>query len=64
MELDNLLEVVMHHLLIGEITYLDHQDGLPMVTLLMSMVTQWIKTMVSHDISYRVVMTSPNYSIT
>ena len=34
MDLSNLVEIVVHHLLIGWITYLGHRDGLPMVSAL------------------------------
>ena len=50
MGLGNPLKVVVHHLLIGGMTNLGYQDGLPMVSALVCMVTHWIGTMVSHDL--------------
>ena len=46
----NPLEVVVHHLLIGGMTGLGYQDGFPMVSALMSMVTHWTRPTVSHDL--------------
>ena len=34
MDLGNPVETVMHHLLIGEMTYLDRRDEFPMVNVL------------------------------
>ena len=34
MDLGSLVETVIHHLLIGGMTYLDGQDGFPMVSAL------------------------------
>ena len=34
MDLGNLVEIVVHHLLIEGMTYLGHQDGFPMVSAL------------------------------
>ena len=50
MGLGNPLEVVVHHLLIGRMTNLGYQDGFPMVSALMCMVTHWIRPTMSHDI--------------
>ena len=50
MGLGNLLEVLVHHLLIGGMIGLSYQDRLPMVTALMCMVTHWTIPMVSHDL--------------
>ena len=50
MGLDNTLEVVVHHLLIGGMTGLSYQDEVPMVSALVCMVTYWIRPMVSQDL--------------
>ena len=50
MGLGNPLKVVVHHLLIGGITDLGYQDGFPMVSTLVCMVTHLTKPMVSHDL--------------
>ena len=34
MDLGNSIETIVHHLLIGEITCLGHQDGFPMMSAL------------------------------
>ena len=44
------LEVVVLYILIGTITNLGHQDGFPMMSVLVCMVTHQIRPMVSHDI--------------
>ena len=49
MDLGNLLEVVVHHLLIGGMTGLSYQDAFPMVSALVC-ITHWIRLMVSHDL--------------
>ena len=46
----NMLEVVVHHLLIGRMTSLGYWDGFPMVSALMCMVTHWIGPTVSYDL--------------
>ena len=47
--LDNSLEVVVHHLLIGRMIGLGYQDEFLMVSALVCMVTHWIRLIVSHD---------------
>ena len=49
MGLGNLLNVIMHHLLIGGMVGLGYQNGFPVVSALVCMVTNWIGPMVSHD---------------
>ena len=61
MDVGNPFEVVVHYLLIGEMTNLDHQDGVPMVSALVCVVTYWIRPMMSRSIGYYVVMISPSY---
>ena len=61
MDVGNPFEVVVHYLLIGEMTNLDHHDGVPMVSSLVCVVTYWIRPMMSHGIGYYVVMISPSY---
>ena len=43
-------EVVVHYLLIREITSLSYWDEIPMVNVLMCMVIHWMEPIVSHDI--------------
>ena len=54
--LDNLVEIVVHYLLIGGMTYLGYQNDFPMVSALMCMVTHWTGPMMNRDINYWVVM--------
>ena len=56
MNLDNPYEVIIHYLLIGEMTFFSHQNGFPMVSTLICMITHWIGLMVDYDINYQVVM--------
>ena len=49
-DLSKPLEVVVHHLLIGGMTGLDYQDGFPMVSALVCMVTYLTRSTVSHDL--------------
>ena len=49
MGLDNPLEVVVHHLLIGGMVGLSYRDGLPMVSALVYIVTHWMRPTVNHD---------------
>ena len=48
--LGNLLEIVVHHLLIGGMVGFGYQDGFPMVSALVCMVTHWTGPMVSHNL--------------
>ena len=50
MGLGNPLEVVVHHLLIGEMAGLGYQYGFPMVSALVCMVIHWTRPMVSHEL--------------
>ena len=50
MGIRNPLEVVVHHLLIGEMVGLSYWDGFPMVSALVCMVAHWIRPMVSYDL--------------
>ena len=50
MGLGNPLKVVVHYLLIGEITSLGYRDEFPMVSALVCMVTHWTRPMVSHEL--------------
>ena len=50
MDLGNLFEVVVHHLLIGGMTSLSRWDEIPMVGVLVRIVMYGTKPMVSHDI--------------
>ena len=49
MGLGNPLEVVVHHLLIGDMVGLSYQDGFLMVSALVCMATHWTGPTVSHD---------------
>ena len=55
MDLGNPSEIVVHLILIERMTYLSHQDGFHMVSI------HWIEPMISRDISYQVVLSSPSY---
>ena len=61
MDLSNLFEVVVHYLLIGAMISPRYQDGVPIVSALVYMVTHSTRLTVSHDISYQVVIISPSY---
>ena len=50
MGLGNPLEVIMHHLLIEGMVGLSYQDGFPIVSALVCMVTHWTRTTVSHSL--------------
>ena len=63
MNLGNLLEVIVHCFLIGGVNCLGHQDEVLMVSVLVCMAIHWTRHMISHDISYRVVMTSLSYYV-
>ena len=63
MDLDNLSEVVVHYLLIRGMTCFGYQNGFLMVGALLCMVVHWRWPMVSHDIDYHIVVTSPNYYV-
>ena len=49
MGIGNPLEVVMHHILIGEMVGLGYWDGFPMVSALVCMIAHWIGLIVSYD---------------
>ena len=44
MDLSNLVEIVVHHLLIGGITYLSRRDGFPMVSTLVYVIDYYSKS--------------------
>ena len=50
MGLGNPLEVVVHHLLIGDMAGLGYRNRFPMVSALVCMVTHWTGHTVSHDL--------------
>ena len=50
MGLDNLLDVVVHHFLIGKMIGLDYQDEFLIVNTLVCMVTHWTWSTMSHDL--------------
>ena len=51
-ELSDLYEIIVHYLLIEEITSPCHQDKFPMVSALAFMVTHSIRPMMNHVIGY------------
>ena len=46
----NLLEVVVHYLLIEGMVSLNHWNDFPMVSTLVCIITHWTRLMVSHDV--------------
>ena len=63
MDLSNLVEIVVHYLLIGGMTYLSHEDVVPMVSALVCMTTHWIRPMINHGIKLSDFQDSTNYYI-
>ena len=63
MDLGNPSEDVVHYFLIRKMIFHGHWVEFPIVSALVCMVTHWVGPMVSHDISYRVVMTSSSYYV-
>ena len=55
MDLDNPIETVVHHLLIGGMTCLGRWDEFPMVSLLVY-VTYWTGPTMNHDAMLSIVM--------
>ena len=49
-DLGNPFKVIVHYILIGRMVGLSHQDGFPMMSALMCMVTHWPWLTMSHDI--------------
>ena len=56
MDLGNLVEIVVHHLLIGWMTSHGGQDGFPIVSALLRIVTHWTRPMTKHDIRLSIIM--------
>ena len=50
MDLDNLVETIVHYLIIGEMTCLGHREGVLMVSVLVCMVAHWTRLAVNHDV--------------
>ena len=50
MGLCNPLEVIKHHLLIGQMFGFDHRDGFPIMSALVCMVTHWIGPTMSYNL--------------
>ena len=50
MDFVNIIEIVVHYLLIGGMNCLDRQDEFFIVSALICMVTHWIRLMMNHDI--------------
>ena len=61
MDLDNLVETVVHYLLIGGMACLGRRDEFPMVNILVYMVTHWIRPRVNHDVRLSGFNDSPSY---
>ena len=56
MELGNLVETVMYYLIIGGMTDLGYWDGFPMVSVVVCMVTHWIRLTISDYYSKSVIL--------
>ena len=56
MDLANPVEIVMHYLLIRWKTCLSHQDEFLMVSVLVCMVTHWIRLAINHNVRLSIVM--------
>ena len=56
MDLGNLVETIVHCLLIGEMTCISLRDGFSMVSALVCMVTYWTGLMVNRNIRLLIVM--------
>ena len=50
MDLDNLIEIVVYHFLIGGITCLDCWDEISTMSALVCMVTHWIRLTMNHEV--------------
>ena len=55
MDLGNLVEIVVHYLLIGGMTCLDHRDGFPMVSALVCTIIYWKRPIVNHNLKLSIV---------
>ena len=60
MGLGNTSKVILHYLLIKEMTCLGHQDEFSIMSSLMYMITYYIGLTVSHEIGYWIVITLPS----
>ena len=56
MSLGNIVETIVHYLLIGGMDYLGCQDEVLMVSALVCMVTHWIVPIVNHDTRLSTIM--------
>ena len=56
MNLDNLLDGVVHYLFIKGMTCLGHHDDFLKVSAPVCMITNWTRPMVNHDTGYQVIM--------
>ena len=56
MGLGNLLKAVVHQLLIGGMAGLGYWDGFPMVSVVVCMVTHWIRLTISDYYSKSVIL--------
>ena len=50
MDLGNLVNIIVHYLLIGEMTYLDYLDKFLIVNALVCMVTHWTEPTMNHNL--------------
>ena len=55
-ELRQSIRVVVHYILIGEMIGFVNRDRFPMVSVLVCIVIHWIRSTMSQDIDYQVVM--------
>ena len=63
MDLGDLIETIMYHLLIGGMTYFGHRDDFPMVSTLVCMVKYWTKFIMNYDVSILYGHDSSNYYV-
>ena len=63
MDLGNLIETIVYHLLIRGMTYFGHRDDFPMVSALVCMVKYWTKFIMNYDVSILYGHDSSNYYV-
>ena len=56
MDIGNLVKTIVHYLLIGGMTCFGHQDGFPMVSILVYVMHTKTEPMVNHDARLSIVM--------
>ena len=63
MDLGNPIKIIMHYPLIRGMTYLDCQEGIPMVSAVVCMGTHSTKPMINHDVRLLSCHDLPSFSI-